>query len=49
VDAAAAMIVGVCHEVALSGLFPYNAKVAAAPLMDSVVTAVLAGIGNAGG
>jgi AcrR family transcriptional regulator len=42
VDAAAAMIVGVCHETVLSGLFPHNAAPAAS--VESVVTAVLKGI-----
>lgn len=43
VDAAAAMIVGVCHETVLSALFPSNSAPAASA--ESVVTAVLKGIG----
>lgn len=43
VDAAAAMIVGVCHEVVLSALFPPGAS-SGTPAIESVVTAVLDGI-----
>jgi AcrR family transcriptional regulator len=46
VDAAAAMIVGVCHETVLSALFPHSATTAARPAVESVVTAVLDGIGR---
>jgi hypothetical protein len=46
VDAVAAMLVGVCHETALSGLFPHGATAAAPPAVESVVTAVLYGIGR---
>jgi hypothetical protein len=43
VDAAAAMIVGVCHEVVLSALLPPGAA-SGTPAIESVVTAVLGGI-----
>lgn len=42
-DAAAAMIVGICHEVVLSALFPPGAA-SGTPAIESVVTAVLDGI-----
>lgn len=46
VDAAAAMIVGVCHETVLSALLSHTATPAAPPdEVESVVTAVLKGIG----
>jgi len=46
VDAAAAMIVGICHGTVLSTLFPHNATAADPPIVESVVTAVLDGIGR---
>ncbi|MBO0850629.1 MAG: TetR/AcrR family transcriptional regulator, partial [Pseudonocardia sp.] len=42
-DAAAAMIVGICHEVVLSGVFPPGTA-SHTPTIESVVTAVLDGI-----
>ncbi len=44
VDAAAAMIVGVCHEVVLSALFPPNGSSPGTVAVESVVTTVLNGI-----
>ncbi|KZB79823.1 TetR/AcrR family transcriptional regulator [Amycolatopsis regifaucium] len=44
VEAATAMLVGVCHETVLSGLFPHGPKVVTAPAVDAVVATVLAGI-----
>jgi AcrR family transcriptional regulator len=44
-DAAAAMIVGICHETVLSGLFPQT-RPAESPSADSVISAVLNGIGK---
>lgn len=46
VDAAAAMIVGVCHGTVLSALFPHSAAAATPPPVESVITAVLSGIGR---
>jgi AcrR family transcriptional regulator len=46
VDAAAAMIVGICHETALSALLPHSPAAAAPPAVESVITAVLDGIGR---
>ena len=43
VDAAAAMLVGVCHEVVLSTLFPPGTP-SSTPAIESVITAVLDGI-----
>ncbi|ASO23139.1 AcrR family transcriptional regulator [Actinoalloteichus hoggarensis] len=43
VDAAAAMLVGVCHETVLSALLP-SGTASGAPAVESVVTAVLNGI-----
>ncbi|MFI7704038.1 TetR/AcrR family transcriptional regulator [Nonomuraea sp. NPDC049480] len=45
-DAAAAMIVGVCHETVLPALFQHHATAAAPPSVESVVTTVLTGIGQ---
>jgi AcrR family transcriptional regulator len=45
VDAAAAMMVGVCHETVLSALLPATATTIVTPPVESVVTAVLDGIG----
>lgn len=42
-EAAAAMIVGICHEVVLSALFPPGGA-SRTPTIESVVTAVLDGI-----
>jgi AcrR family transcriptional regulator len=47
VDAATAMLVGVCHETVLSALFPQGPKVVTSPDVDSLVGAVLSGIGPA--
>jgi AcrR family transcriptional regulator len=44
-DAAAAMIVGICHETVLSGLMPHAAP-AVPPSAESVISAVLDGIGK---
>jgi AcrR family transcriptional regulator len=44
-DAAAAMIVGICHETVLSGLLPH-AQPAESPSAESVISAVLNGIGK---
>lgn len=44
-DAAAAMIVGICHETVLSGLLP-SVKPATPPSAESVISAVLRGIGK---
>lgn len=44
VEAATAMLVGVCHETVLSGLFPHGPKVVTSPDADAVVTALLEGI-----
>lgn len=44
VEAAAAMLVGVCHETVLSGLVPHGPKVATSPDADAVVAALLEGI-----
>jgi AcrR family transcriptional regulator len=50
VDAAAAMIVGICHEVVLSPLFhgavPPSARPAPSEAVDDLVIAVLDGIGG---
>jgi AcrR family transcriptional regulator len=46
VDAAAAMIVGVCHETVLSALFPHSPAAATPPAVETVITAVLNGIGR---
>jgi AcrR family transcriptional regulator len=43
VDAAAAMIVGVCHETVLSGLLPH-VDATPVPSVDALVSVVLAGI-----
>lgn len=45
-DAAAAMIVGVCHEAVLSALFPHGGTAPTPPPVESVITAVLDGIGR---
>jgi AcrR family transcriptional regulator len=46
-DAATAMIVGVCHETVLSALFPHDDGTASTtPSVESVITAVLDGIGR---
>jgi AcrR family transcriptional regulator len=42
-DAAAAMLVGICHEIVLSALFPPG-KASHPPAIESVVTALLDGI-----
>ncbi|RSN26025.1 TetR/AcrR family transcriptional regulator [Amycolatopsis sp. WAC 01416] len=44
VEAAAAMLVGVCHETVLASLLPHGPKVTATPGTDAVVTTVLEGI-----
>lgn len=44
-DAAAAMIVGVCHETVISALLPHDATAPTPPPVESVITAVLKGIG----
>jgi AcrR family transcriptional regulator len=44
-DAAAAMLVGICHETVLSGLLPH-AQPAESPSPESVIAAVLNGIGK---
>jgi AcrR family transcriptional regulator len=46
IDAAAAMIVGVCHETVLSALLPHDGTAPAPPPVESVITAVLDGIGR---
>ncbi|MGP3963838.1 TetR/AcrR family transcriptional regulator [Nonomuraea sp. 3N208] len=45
-DAAAAMIVGVCHETVLPALFQHHGTAAALPSVESIVTTVLTGIGQ---
>ncbi|MEO3930101.1 TetR/AcrR family transcriptional regulator [Micromonosporaceae bacterium B7E4] len=45
-DAAAAMIVGVCHETVLPALFQHGATTAEPPSVDSIVATVLTGIGQ---
>jgi AcrR family transcriptional regulator len=45
-DAAAAMIVGVCHETVLATLFPHGGTAPTPPPVESVITAVLDGIGQ---
>lgn len=44
-DAAAAMIVGICHETVLSGLMPHT-EPTTIPSAESVISAVLNGIGK---
>jgi AcrR family transcriptional regulator len=44
-DAATAMIVGICHATVLSGLLPHAVS-AASPSAESVISAVLNGIGK---
>ncbi|EME50455.1 TetR/AcrR family transcriptional regulator [Amycolatopsis decaplanina] len=44
VDAAAAMLVGVCHETVLSALLPHGPKVTTSPGTEAVVKTVLEGI-----
>lgn len=44
VDAATAMLVGVCHETVLSGLFPHGSKVVTSPGIDAVVATLVEGI-----
>ncbi len=46
VDAAAAMIVGICHETTLSQLFPQSPTTAAPPPIEAVIDTVLNGIGR---
>lgn len=46
VDAAAAMIVGICHETALSALLPHAATASAGPSIESLISVVLGGIGR---
>ncbi|WP_410582208.1 TetR/AcrR family transcriptional regulator [Amycolatopsis sp. lyj-108] len=43
-QAAAAMLVGVCHETVLAGLLPHGPKVTTSPGTEAVVTTVLEGI-----
>ncbi|WP_410660994.1 TetR/AcrR family transcriptional regulator [Amycolatopsis sp. lyj-112] len=44
VEAATAMLVGVCHETVLSGLFPHGPKVVTSPGIDAVIATLLEGI-----
>lgn len=44
VGAAAAMLVGVCHETVLSGLLPHGPAVTTSPEVEAVVKTVLEGI-----
>lgn len=44
IDAAAAMIVGICHETTLSELFPYGPPPATPPSIEAVIDTVLNGI-----
>lgn len=44
IDAAAAMLVGICHETVLSALVPHTTPDRADPSVESVVAAVLKGI-----
>ncbi|ANN22004.1 TetR family transcriptional regulator [Amycolatopsis orientalis] len=43
-EAVTAMLVGVCHETVLSGLFPHGPGVVTTPGIDAVVATVLEGI-----
>lgn len=45
-ESAAAMIVGVCHETVLSALLQHSAPDTTPPAVESIVTAVLNGIGR---
>lgn len=45
VDAAAAVLVGICHEQVLSGLFAHGLPHASVPSVDTVIATLLGGIG----